>query len=80
MIPKRHPKTTRYLGAPKGWNAETDGPCGHLSICDDRGMMLSRWEPTPDELAVLNAGGAVELAVVGHAHPPVSLIVVRCDQ
>jgi hypothetical protein len=38
--------------------------------------MLSRWEPTPDELALLNAGGAVELMVIGAVHPPVSIIAV----
>lgn len=76
MIPKRHPHTTRYLGAPQGWNPDEDGHCGHLSIADEGGMMLSRWEPTPDELAVLNAGGAIELAVMGCAHPPVSIIAI----
>jgi hypothetical protein len=38
--------------------------------------MLSRWEPTPDELEILNAGGSVELSIVGRAHPPVSLIAI----
>jgi hypothetical protein len=35
---------------------------------------ISRWEPTPDELAALNAGGSVELWVMGR-QPPVSLAV-----
>ena len=79
MIPKRHPDTTRYLGAPANWEPETDGHCAHLSVADVDGMMLSRWEPTPDELVILNAGGSIELAVVGIAHPPVSLIAIPSE-
>lgn len=80
MIPKRHPQTTRWLGAPLGWEPDEHGTCGHLAIVDVQHpaghAMISRWEPTPDELALLNAGGSVELQIVGAVHPPVSLIVV----
>lgn len=78
MIAKRHPKTTRWLGAPRGWDPQQHGECGHLAIADIQTAagqaMLSRWEPTPDELALLNAGGSIELRIVGGMHPPVSLI------
>ena len=37
--------------------------------------MVSAWQPTPDELARLNAGASVHLRVVGAGHPPVSLEV-----
>jgi len=40
----------------------------HVVITD--GCCVSRWEPTPDELAKLNAGGSVELWVSGR-QPPV---------
>jgi len=40
----------------------------HVIIAD--GCSISRWEPTPDELAKLNAGGSVELWVIGR-QPPV---------
>lgn len=80
MIPKRHPETTRYLGAPVGWQPETDGHCAHLAISDvqtEAGpAMESRWEPTPADLAILNAGGSIELRILGTGHPPVSLIAV----
>lgn len=33
--------------------------------------MTSLWEPTPKELAMLNAGGAVRLTILGTIHPPV---------
>ncbi len=33
--------------------------------------MTSLWEPTPKELAMLNAGGAVRLTILGTQHPPI---------
>lgn len=74
MIPQRHPQATRYLGAPEGWEPEKSGTCSHLPIADfDAGgnVMQSIWEPMPDELATLNAGGFVVLNVRGTGHPPV---------
>jgi hypothetical protein len=35
--------------------------------------MVSAWEPTPQELALLNAGGKVYLRIVGSGHPPVAI-------
>lgn len=78
MLPIRISGATRNLGAPRGWDAEASGPCSHLPIRDEviagQPYMTSRWEPTPDELAALNAGGAVELRILGTAHPVVSLV------
>ncbi|WP_244496317.1 hypothetical protein [Aureimonas ureilytica] len=37
--------------------------------------MVSAWEPTPRELAELQAGAAVHLRVLGTAHPPVYVYV-----
>lgn len=83
MIPKRIAGATRYLGAPKGWNPDTDGDCSHLAIQDtmlDGGMpvMVSAWEPTPRELSAMQAGRPVYLQIVGTAHPPVMVWV--CDE
>jgi hypothetical protein len=80
MIPKRIAGATRYLGAPKDWNPDKDGDCAHLAIQDamlDGGtpVMVSAWEPTPGELAALNAGAPVYLQIVGSAHPPVMVWV-----
>ncbi|WDA11418.1 hypothetical protein [Paracoccus marcusii] len=33
--------------------------------------MVTAWQPTPDELARLNAGASVHLRVLGTVHPPV---------
>ncbi|MED5546195.1 MAG: hypothetical protein VYD90_13175 [Pseudomonadota bacterium] len=83
MIPKRHPDTTRWLGAPKGWEPATHGSCSHLAVTDietpSGPAMRSRWEPTPDELAILNAGGSVELQILGCVHPPVSIVAVPAE-
>lgn len=75
MIPKRIAGATRYLGAPAGWNPEEDGDCSHLAILDTDGVMMSAWEPTPKELAALNAGAPVYLQIRGSAHPPVFIWV-----
>lgn len=75
MIPARISGATRWLGAPPGWTPDTSGPCGHLAVRDgiagDLPVMESAWEPTPDELAALNAGGKVYLRIIGQGHPPV---------
>lgn len=77
MIPARIDGCTRVLGAPPGWTPETSGPCRGLPIRDDIAgdlrVMISCWEPTPAELAALNAGAKVMLRIVGVQHPPVML-------
>lgn len=37
--------------------------------------MVTAWQPTPDELARLNAGASVHLRVLGTVHPPVMVEV-----
>lgn len=36
----------------------------------------SFWQPTPEELALLNEGGAVCLQVFGHSHAPLRIDAV----
>ncbi len=78
MIPLRVAGHTRNLGAPAGWDAE-GRPCSHLPIRDEVidgvAYMLSRWEPTPAELADMINGGALELRISGTVHPVVSLVI-----
>lgn len=79
MLPIRISGATRNLGAPVDWTDATDRPCGHLPVRDEvvDGLpcMTSRWDPTPDELADLIAGGPLELRILGIQHPVVSLVV-----
>lgn len=80
MLAKRIAGANAYPGAPKGWKPEQDGKCGHLAVrvralADGRiDHCESAWEPTPKELAMLNAGGQVVLRVVGW-QVPVALYV-----
>ncbi len=76
MIPKRIAGANAYPGAPKDWVPERDGSCGHLavrySVNAERTRIVcceSAWEPTPKELAMLNAGGQVILRVEGWQVP-----------
>jgi hypothetical protein len=80
MIAKRIAGANAYPGAPKDWNPERDGNCGHLAVrscigADNRVEWCeSAWEPTPKELETLNAGGSVILRVIGW-QVPVALYV-----
>lgn len=50
------------------------GTCGALPVLrlDDAGVVwISIWRPSSEDLAALNAGGHVRLAVHGASHPPV---------
>lgn len=69
MIPLKMAGATVKMVAPEGAD---DVRTLYVSVID--GCCVSRWEPTPDELAVLNAGGSVELWVQG-GQPPVALQV-----
>lgn len=73
MIPKRIPGANIILRPPKA-----HGPSGdhvaELAARVDGEVIMSAWEPTPDELAALNAGGLVILQVLG-PQPPVMLTV-----
>ena len=80
MIPLRIAGATHFLGAPRGWQPEKNGPCANLAVkahgdpLAGQGWCESAWEPTPEELAILNSGGRVILRVAGW-QPPVALYV-----
>lgn len=72
--------TTRTLGAPRGWDQTSDGVCVGLPIRDERhapgiNRMVSAWVPTPEDIALIQAGAPIYLHVIGETHPPVSLVV-----
>jgi hypothetical protein len=48
---------------------------GQAGVPVECNAMVSAWEPTPQQLAMLNAGGRVHLRILGVQHPPVSLWV-----
>ncbi|WP_440221849.1 hypothetical protein ACQQ2N_12200 [Dokdonella sp. MW10] len=80
MLINRIDGATRYLGAPAGWKPEDNGECAHLAIVDvevqgGANVMVSSWQPTPDEIRAIAAGAPIYLHVWGTAHPPVAVAV-----
>ena len=71
MIPLRHEHAFIEMKAPPPGYENEVRPL-HVAVID--GCSVSKWEPTPDELTMLNAGGSVELWVMG-CQPPVMLTV-----
>lgn len=58
-------KSQGYRGLPLRDEVITDPVNGQTPA------MVSAWQPTPDELARLNAGASIHLWVLGTQHPPV---------
>lgn len=75
MIPRRILGATTAFRAPEGWDDGEHGKCATLHARVDGGVISTAWEPTPDELALLVAGGSVILSIFG-LQPPVALSVV----
>jgi hypothetical protein len=78
MIVRRIEGATRVFGAPADW--KDDGiSCVGLPVKEvetEQGVFqVSAWEPTPDELKLLQEGGSVLLWVRGSGHPVVALSV-----
>jgi len=77
MIIARIPNATRTIGKSQGYlglplrdemrNCTVNG--------EQTPVMLTAWEPTPDELERLNKGACVHLVILGNSHPPVMLEV-----
>lgn len=79
MLIHRITGATRELGKAQGY---TGLPVRdeQIEMLEDGGvslvnMMVTAWEPTPDELVRINAGAPILLHVLGTAHPPVRLEV-----
>ena len=74
----QHPSNNGVLGAPAGWD-QGELPCSALPITHthvgDLLAVVSYWRPSVEELAVLDAGGAIALWVLGATMPPVILSV-----
>ena len=76
MIPVRIEGATRVLGAPQGVGSED---CSQLAIRDlpskFGNQMWSKWEPTPHDLQLLNAGCKLYLVLHGVTHPMVCIAI-----
>lgn len=74
MVPMRISGATLILKAPKDWDTEKNGECTSLAVRQAGVFYESAWEPTPAELALLNAGGSIILGIWG-GQPAVNLRV-----
>lgn len=78
MLIRRIEGCTRVLGAPKDWNHD-DIRCVGLPIrdvpTDEGNVMISAWEPTPEEIEALQRGESIKLWVFGTGHPAVYITV-----
>ncbi len=72
MIIKMVEGFTRILGKAQGYlGLPVRDEAVECSVNGTVPCMVTAWEPTPEELTALNAGGAVYLRVMGTCHPPV---------
>ncbi|HXS30679.1 MAG TPA: hypothetical protein VN755_07585 [Steroidobacteraceae bacterium] len=76
----QHPSNNFVLAAPPGVPIEECGalPVTRLKYSNGVNSFLSFWQPTAEQLALLNAGHPVVLEVQGTLHPPV-LVAVAGD-
>lgn len=82
-----HPVATRdktiTFKPPTNWDQEADGPCGDLEVrVDTYGdskivQHVSTWKPSHAELAMLNRGGVVEIALLVPKQPVIAAYVVE---
>ena len=76
MTPTQHPSNNDVPGARPGVAIDD---CRALPITrvifhpSGRAGVMSYWQPSPEELALPNAGKAVYLSCWGNTHPPVIL-------
>lgn len=72
MNPIQHPSANDVLGAPPGIPHDLVRPLPITRFQFERmgPALCSWWLPTPEELALLNAGKPVRLSIHGHTHPP----------
>jgi len=71
----QHPSNNAVLGAPPGMPIEECNalPITRITYACGTPAVASYWQPTPAELALLNEGHTVRLAVLGTTHPPLML-------
>lgn len=69
----QHVTNNSLLRAPRGMTQDecTDAPITRIYYeHQDLQAVRTYWLPTPEELAVLNAGGVVQVQVLGDTMPP----------
>lgn len=77
MIIARIPGATRTLGKSQGYLGlpVRDEMIDEVVNGPKTPCMVTAWEPTPEELAALNAGAPVHVCIIGTTHPPIMVEV-----
>lgn len=77
MLIARIPNATRCIGKSQGYfGLPVRDEVRNTTVDDEKTpVMVTAWEPTPDELERLNKGASVHLVIVGTQHPPVMVEV-----
>jgi hypothetical protein len=81
MKPIQHPTSNDVLRAPPGTTPEECRALFITRVSYDHPWDSSRstpgvvsyWQPTPEQLALLNAGKPVWLSILGATHPPLAI-------
>ena len=77
MMIGRVANATRVLGKSQGYRGLPIRDETINCAVNGEGMpvMITAWEPTPDEIAKIVAGAPIHLIVLGMVHPPVMMQV-----
>lgn len=77
----KHDACNDVLGAPPGEEAHCDALHIQRATTEYGGIIVpcvvSYWQPNAAELVVLNAGGGIQLCIIGNNHPPLSMDVIE---
>ena len=79
MRPTQHPSNNDVLRAPPGVSHEECVPLAITRVLyanpggEPHPGVVSYWQPSAEQLALLNAGKPVWLSVWGMTHPPLAL-------
>lgn len=65
MTPVHFEGVTSIYKSPPDWNSALHGPCVDLPVQRTAEFAISRWQPSYNDLLILNNGGAVEIALAG---------------
>lgn len=69
-----YPEANHRFGKPAGW---TDEECGtlpaFLGTREGRPVIITKWQPSLEDLNELNNGGAIYLEIVSGCLPPIDL-------
>lgn len=77
MMPVAVPECNYMLDPPKDWDEAKDGPCHSMKVINKNGVFKSFWKPDEKELAALNSGGFVLVAIASSGHPPIAIGTVE---